>query len=332
MKCKSEARKTCVTSRKIYHNPSDPNSYVSCLASAKASADASLQPILELQEKNILAVIEATEWKASKLVAASYYNYTTTTIPTGFVYPDKTKIINLASPSLSFTPANVSGNSITKDSRYEDEITFKIENGNTAEVTKKDGVTKSYLWDFDNNYPVAEAVNATNDKIAYTSFEADSKGNWAFSGNPVPDNFAVTGSKVYDPTNGPITRSVITAGNYIVSYWSKNGQRSVNSIAGNSGRSINDWTYYEHKLALSDNATVIVSGSGVIDELRLYPEKTLMTTYTYIPLFGVFSQCDPNNRINYYTYDILGRLSLIKDQDQNILRKIDYKYHVANQQ
>ena len=51
-----------------------------------------------------------------------------------------------------------------------------------------------------------------------------------------------------------------------------------------------------------------------------------MTTYTYDPLIGATTKCDANNRINYYKYDDFGRLVLIFDQDNNILKKICYNF------
>jgi YD repeat-containing protein len=52
----------------------------------------------------------------------------------------------------------------------------------------------------------------------------------------------------------------------------------------------------------------------------------LVTTYTYSPLFGITSETDPSGKITYYEYDGLGRLKLIRDQNNNILKKFDYKY------
>ena len=87
---------------------------------------------------------------------------------------------------------------------------------------------------------------------------------------------------------------------------------------------INGWKYFEHKI--SGQSIVTLTGSGLIDELRLYPGDASMMTMTYLPLVGVSSQSDVNGRITYYEYDAFGRLVLIRDQDQNIIKKVAYNY------
>ncbi|HTN08698.1 DUF5977 domain-containing protein [Agriterribacter sp.] len=201
--------------------------------------------------------------------------------------------------------------------------------GNILQQQKTNDVTQSFIWDYNSTYSVTEATNADVADIAYTSFESDGKGNWTYSGSPAPDVTAPTGKKIYDLSSGNITKSINSATTYIISYWRPTGLPTL-TISGTitgypiSGRTVNGWKYYEHKISAQNTATI--SGSGNIDELRLYPASALITTYTYEPLIGMTSQCDVNNRITYYEYDGFGRLALVRDQDKNIIKKLCYNY------
>ena len=62
-----------------------------------------------------------------------------------------------------------------------------------------------------------------------------------------------------------------------------------------------DMEIFEHKVQGSQPFTI--AGTGGIDELRLYPKKSQMVSYTYSPFVGISSQCDVNNRITYFEYD-----------------------------
>lgn len=84
------------------------------------------------------------------------------------------------------------------------------------------------------------------------------------------------------------------------------------------------WNFFEHKV--TGVASVTVTGSLTIDELRLYLADAKMTTNTYDPLMGITSQCDPANRVAYYEYDGIGRLKVLRDMDGNVLRVHDYQY------
>jgi YD repeat-containing protein len=249
----------------------------------------------------------------------------------GVVYPDRTQQINLQAASTSFTPASVSGNTIVKDSRYLDETLFQFRNGNPQQVIPHSGVALSYIWDYLNQHPIAKVSGATVDQVAYTSFEADGSGGWTIPSVGRVPSTAITGSYSYSLGNGNITRSGLTSSStYVVSYWSTN--RSPYAVTGSTsvkqGKTITinsgTWTYFEH--TVTGVGTVTISGSGDIDELRCYPAMAQMQTYTYTPLVGMTSQCDVANRITYYYYDGLGRLSYIKDQDGNIVKTFGYHY------
>jgi YD repeat-containing protein len=86
----------------------------------------------------------------------------------------------------------------------------------------------------------------------------------------------------------------------------------------------NQWIYWEK--TITGVTSISIEGSGLIDEVRLYPKAAQMKTFTYDPIIGVTGSCDETSRITYFEYDGLGRLKYIKDQDKFILKSFDYKY------
>ena len=203
--------------------------------------------------------------------------------------------------------------------------------GNVLEVSKANDMKRAYLWGYNSTYPIAEVVNADNSSIAYSSFESTEQGNWnyspeghtAFSGS-------ITGSNVYQLTSArSISRSgLLSEKNYLVTYWKNSAIGGSVSINGGYGGvpivSKNGWTLYQKEIAGA--TAVLISGDGMIDELRLYPKNAQMTTYTYTPLIGITSQCDANDKIQYYEYDGFGRLQIVRDADGNILKTLKYNY------
>lgn len=198
--------------------------------------------------------------------------------------------------------------------------------GNPIQITSNNSTT-SFIRNYSGECVVAEVVNAMVSEVAYSSFETGEKGGWNYSNGPLQNLTAPTGKRVYQLSIGnSISRGGLDATRaYVISYWSTNGSYGI-AGAGTprQGITVNGWTYFEHKA--SGVTDITIAGSGQIDELRLYPEKAKMVTYSYKPLIGVSSQCDVNNRITYYEYDGSGRLILVRTQERNILKKICYNY------
>lgn len=199
--------------------------------------------------------------------------------------------------------------------------------GKLLQQNKVNDQQHAYIWDYNGTYPVAEATNASQTDIAYTSFEADGSGNWTL-GSTNRNPSGITGHSSYI-LNSDISKSGLSSsGSYFVTYWTQNNNSfSIDgTVSGypKKGKSINNWTLYVHKI--TGKTSIAIVGGGNIDELRLYPADGQMTTSTFDPLIGITSSCDAGSRITYYEYDNFQRLRRVRDQDYNILKSYDYKY------
>lgn len=173
--------------------------------------------------------------------------------------------------------------------------------GKVLSVSKEGDVKHSYIWDYSQTYPIAHATDAEQKDIFHTSFE-DADGNSS-------NGDSKTGRK--SKTNGySKALSGLTNGNYTLSYWQKSGST---------------WALQKINITVSGNAYTI-NVPGQVDELKFYPATAQMTTSTYDLLIGQTSQTDAADRTTYYEYDGFGRLSLVRDQNRNILKKYCYNY------
>jgi hypothetical protein len=215
------------------------------------------------------------------------------------------------------------------------QLNYKIRDnkGNIQEVEEPNGLSSSILYDPQTNLTMAYVNNATVNNIAYTSFEYLYHGNWAGvnMSQIVKNGQSLTGKNYYASSNFNISKAGLTTSTqYLVTYWSTNS--SAYTITGTiSGwpkmiRTVTingqTWNCFEHKV--TSQSTLSVTGSGLIDELRLYPVNSQMNTYCYETLVGVISSCDTKNSISYYEYDNFQRLILVRDDNKNILKKICY--------
>ena len=201
--------------------------------------------------------------------------------------------------------------------------------GNLLLQRKLRDVSEAYIWDYNATYPIAGVKNAQNTEIAYTSFETDGAGNWSVSASQRESSVAITGKRSYAISAGSISKfNLSTSGKYIVSYWKKGGSGSLSvsgATSGKTGATVDGWTYYEH--VVSGVTSVTLSGTGgYIDDVRLYPMGSIMTTYTYDVLAGATSMTDANNLVTYYKYDDFGRLQVVKDNAGNVVKTYQYNY------
>jgi len=214
--------------------------------------------------------------------------------------------------------------------------------GNIQEQNEESDVKETFIWNYNNSIPVAKVTNAAFNEVAYTSFEADGQGNWSYNQNLVVADAAVTGKRIYSlDANGMSFNSLNSSKSYVISFWAKAGTPRVNVNYANGTTSvlvydgtppkltIGQWSYFEVGLSGAVSTSIVKwpqFGATYIDEVRLYPADAQMVTYTFDPLIGMTSQCDPNNRVVYYEYDGLQRLKLVRDQFGNVVKTYEYNY------
>jgi hypothetical protein len=201
--------------------------------------------------------------------------------------------------------------------------------GNLGATAKENDIALSYIYDYKSSYPVAEVSGAGPADIAFTGFEAEGKGGWAFSGTPLADSTTPGGRKVYALSSGPVTRTGLAPEKtYTLSYWSKNGAALINGApAARTVKSSGGWVCYEH--TVFGTSAVTLSGAATIDELRLHPKGSFMTSYNYEPGIGMLTACAPNYFFTLYGYDGFGRMQTLSDASRRIVKAYEYRYGQA---
>lgn len=204
------------------------------------------------------------------------------------------------------------------------------EAGQAASRPESENFYTSYLWGYENNYPVAKAENARNNQVAYTSFETPDAGNWRYNQEGVSQTGESGRGRVFQ---GELRWSSVTAGKYKITFWAKgSGTVSLTYPAGNSLENkyftaSDSWEPVEWVIDLEESKGLLInSGAALIDDVRLHPVSATMGTYTYEPGVGISSQADGNLKATFYEYDRHNRLKRIKDHEGNILEEYTYHY------
>jgi YD repeat-containing protein len=226
--------------------------------------------------------------------------------------------------------------------------------GSVTQMTGRNGITSSYAWSADGTFPVSQTIGAPTTSVLYDGFE--DAGSWTGvtrdNGQARTGLYAglITNAGTYvnqrwtsvslaAPTTFKYSGWVYSAGPAanIALLMKKSGETGAYSYIDNipvsqSGR----WAYVEKEyLVPADVKSMSIridnNGTGKVwfDDIKLRPSSSQMNSFTYLPLIGMTSKSDDQNHILKYEYDGLGRLRVIRDQDGNILKQIDYQYQAS---
>jgi YD repeat-containing protein len=195
---------------------------------------------------------------------------------------------------------------------------------------------------------IASVTNAAPGEVAFSGFETTgTKGGWTYSGPQLyhivtppgqptvqsPD--PVTGNFYYGLSNGGITKEwgLVEGKKYKLTYWIRGGflagsdpvlNLNYTSTTKQGPVSLNGYTYYEREFT-AGASPLEITGSGYVDDVRLFPSDAQMTTYDYDAFDNVTHEMDENNRLTRYIYDSKQRVIQVQDQKGNILKVNEYK-------
>lgn len=290
--------------------------YLNCLVANRNNAqDKQTAAILQMQLNNQISVpIEQwTTIKGSdgieKVTSAMVYEYERHPQNGNLVVQKGIQVLEINKPLANFQPSRVENlvfktHTDIEGNAYVKRINFDTfdDKGNLLQQNKTDDISQAYIWGYNKTIPIAQVINANKDDIFYTSFEEETTGGIIIDNEPQ----AKTGRKYFNGTyQVPNVTTTVVGKKYTLTYFQFEN---------------NEWKYKKMPY------TVNMSLTGMIDEVRIYPEGALMTTATYEPLIGKTSETDANGITTYYEYDSANHLKFIKDQDKNIIQRFTYKY------
>ena len=189
----------------------------------------------------------------------------------------------------------------------------------------------SIIWGYNQDVPVAQISNAAINQVAYTGFETNDQRYWLFTATGRDSSgLAKTGKIRYQLSAGQVkTSASMPAGTYILSFWTQGAKPTIGGTTADvsivNGESDNhSWNFYMDRVTVAGSTQVTLTGTGFIDELRLYPQGAHISTVSIIPQVGTSSQNSQDDKVNTYEYDALLRNATVRDDQYNVLKQYSY--------
>jgi YD repeat-containing protein len=136
-------------------------------------------------------------------------------------------------------------------------------------------------------------------------------------------------------TGNSITKTGLPAGDYVVSYYQKNGTVSF-SVSGSASvlstetnaAEADGWSLIRKNVRIvnTTDGLQLTCTSCLLDELRLQPMGSFMNTQSFDRQGRLRTETDQNYRSQYFEYDVWGRLKMVRDNDRNIVQHYEYKF------
>ncbi|MCG2613432.1 DUF5977 domain-containing protein [Terrimonas sp. NA20] len=333
---------------------------------AYAGVEPAAKAIQQLKDLYILAVpveqkVIAYDGSVYSVLDGSLDKFKTT-----MPVPDTTFRLKASSSNADTSMSYIDAGGFKKSALYDPRVSFTryAADHKILEMNEVNNIPHSYIWGYGGRYPIAEIKNAKHSDIFCDVFEG--AGGW--DGPIIFDNtksHTGKGSGRIDGQTGTSALSAVSTNNinisltgptvFMYSGWVFSdapvtkiylGMKRVGEVAFYTYMDAVEtsvtgkWVYLEKKITVPadvvtmflwiDNKNNFTTQKVWFDDIRLHPSTALMQTYTYDPEIGMTSQTDVNNRSVFYEYDALGRLTVVRDQDKNVVKKICY--NLAGQQ
>ena len=222
--------------------------------------------------------------------------------------------------------------------------------GNLRQVRDDKGITTAYTWSPDQAYPLTQTVGAPVGQVLFDGFEYEGTWTGITRSNAVAHtgNYAglLQSGAVINPAWLSVGFAQPTRFRYSGWIYSSGPGATINLLMKKNGETASysyidkvstavtgKWVYVEKEFDVPANVSAMSislanSGNGNIwfDDIKLRPAASQMSNFTYQSLIGMSSKNDEGNHTQYYEFDGLNRLHLVRNKDRNILKMYCYNY------